>query len=189
MELRAAIWNVLGFGVLPLWLLAGGADWLCHRSSHIERTSGPTESLFHLALLLSIAIPTLAGVWFEINALVLTSFAAGVAAHMALSLWDTTYSLPRRFISPFEQQVHSYLEMLPLFALVLLGILHLEALAAPEWRWVQRAEAIPTPWIVVIIGGFAASLALIIEEWMRALRRQRFNALAAASALEADLHP
>jgi hypothetical protein len=37
--------GVLTYFVLPLWLVAGFADYLCHRASHIEQTSGAKESL------------------------------------------------------------------------------------------------------------------------------------------------
>ena len=36
--------NVLMYFVLPLWLAAGFADYLCHRHAHIETTSGAKES-------------------------------------------------------------------------------------------------------------------------------------------------
>jgi hypothetical protein len=40
--------NVLMYFVLPLWLAAGFADYLCHRAAHIKTTSGAKESLLHL---------------------------------------------------------------------------------------------------------------------------------------------
>lgn len=30
--------------VLPVWLIAGFADWLCHRATHIETTAGIKET-------------------------------------------------------------------------------------------------------------------------------------------------
>ena len=36
--------------MLPLWLLAGLGDWLCHRRARIERTSGAPESGMHVVL-------------------------------------------------------------------------------------------------------------------------------------------
>jgi hypothetical protein len=41
---------ILMYFVLPLWLIAGFADWLCHRASHIESTTGAKESLIHLLM-------------------------------------------------------------------------------------------------------------------------------------------
>lgn len=174
MELRAALWSVLGFGVFPLWLVAGGADWLCHRRTAIERTSGPRESLFHLALFAQIAVPALLGLWFEINALLILIMAAGVVAHFATSWWDTTFAQPRRHIMPVEQLVHSWLEMLPVFALVIVALLHADAIGDPGWRLVPRAEPIPTGWQWAVPLGFAVGLAFNVEEYLRG-RRVRGN--------------
>jgi hypothetical protein len=38
---------LLMYFVLPLWLAAGFADYLCHRATHIEETSGWKESVLH----------------------------------------------------------------------------------------------------------------------------------------------
>ena len=38
--------GMLMYFVMPLWLAAGFADYLCHRATHIERTSGWKESSF-----------------------------------------------------------------------------------------------------------------------------------------------
>ena len=37
--------GLLMYFVLPLWLAAGFADYLCHRAVHIEKTSGWRESI------------------------------------------------------------------------------------------------------------------------------------------------
>ena len=37
---------ILMYFVLPIWLLAGFADWLCHRASHIESTTGARNHSF-----------------------------------------------------------------------------------------------------------------------------------------------
>ncbi|MBV9045849.1 MAG: diguanylate cyclase, partial [Alphaproteobacteria bacterium] len=34
------VWDVLVYVVLPLWVLAGFADYLCHRATHIEHANG-----------------------------------------------------------------------------------------------------------------------------------------------------
>ena len=170
MNIRTALWTILGFGVLPAWLAAGGADWLCHRRARIESTSGPRESALHILLFLQIAVPALLGLWLEINAGLLTLMALGVLAHMGTSWWDTTFAQPRRHIAPIEQQVHSWLEMLPLFALVLVCLLHLGQWSAPGWMLQLRAEPAPQSWRVGVPIAFAAGLALIVEELLRGLR-------------------
>jgi hypothetical protein len=57
---------VLMYFVLPVWLAAGFADYLCHRAAAIEVTSGWKESLLHLLQLGEMAIPTLAAIFLEI---------------------------------------------------------------------------------------------------------------------------
>src|SRR5438874_9621319 len=51
---------ILMYVVLPLWLAAGFADYICHRASHIERTSGWKESMLHLVQFGEMAVPVLA---------------------------------------------------------------------------------------------------------------------------------
>ena len=41
---------ILLYFILPVWLAAGFADWLCHRAAHIETTSGAKESMLHLLM-------------------------------------------------------------------------------------------------------------------------------------------
>lgn len=35
---------ILLYAILPLWLVASFADWLCYRHAHIETTTGAKES-------------------------------------------------------------------------------------------------------------------------------------------------
>jgi hypothetical protein len=59
--------SLLMYFVLPLWLAAGFADYLCHRASSIETTCGPKESLLHLLQFAEMAVPALAAIFLEIN--------------------------------------------------------------------------------------------------------------------------
>src|ERR671911_1644060 len=54
---------MLMYFVLPLWLAAGFADYLCHRASDIEHTSGAKESLLHLLLFAEMGVPVLAAIF------------------------------------------------------------------------------------------------------------------------------
>ena len=56
--------------IMPVWFLAGLADYLCHRASDIEHTSGWKESVLHLVMFAEIAVPLLMCLFFEINALI-----------------------------------------------------------------------------------------------------------------------
>src|SRR5882762_3092910 len=101
---------VLMYFVLPLWLAAGFADYLCHRAASIETTSGWKESLLHLLQFGEMAIPTFAAIFLEINALVIATMIICLIAHEATATWDVNYAYSRREVTPTEQHVHSFLE-------------------------------------------------------------------------------
>jgi hypothetical protein len=107
--------------VLPVWLAAGIADWLCHRATSIETTTGPKESALHLLMLTEAAIPVLGGMFLEITAPVL---ALMLLVHDATALWDVSYAVTKRNVTPIEQHVHSFLEMVPLMAVSFVSVLH-----------------------------------------------------------------
>jgi hypothetical protein len=157
---------------LPVWLLAGFGDWWCHRRTRIDRTSGARESVLHVLLYLVIAVPVVLGLFLEITALLLVFMAVCVCAHSALSLWDSSYSQPRRYISPVEQMIHSHLEMLPVFALGLVVALHWDAVAHPRWSLGARENPLPGAWTSGVLVLLVPGLLLILEELARGLRAQ-----------------
>jgi hypothetical protein len=59
------------------------------------------------------AVPTLAAIFLEINALVIATMIVCFVAHEATAYWDVSYASGTREVIPIEQQVHSLLEMLP----------------------------------------------------------------------------
>src|SRR6266704_144347 len=99
--------SVLMYFVLPLWLLAGFADYLCHRASRIATTSGPKESLIHLLMLAEVAVLVTAALALEVNALVILVMIAFWAAHEASAVSDVVFAHHRREVTPIEQWVHS----------------------------------------------------------------------------------
>jgi hypothetical protein len=116
--------SILMYFVLPLWLAAGFADYLCHRASHIESTSGPKESLLHLLQFAEMAIPTLAAIFLEINALIILIMMGCLILHQATAVWDVRYANATRVVTPTEQHIHGILEMLPLMGLLVIITLH-----------------------------------------------------------------
>lgn len=145
--------------LLPLWLLSGLADWLCHRAAAIATTSGAKESLIHLLMLAEMGVAALAGLFLEINAIVLAIMLVAFLLHEATSMWDVSYAISRRTVTPFEQHVHSFLEMLPLMALVLLGCLHWPQALAPfglgaevaDWQLRLKRQPLPTAYLVTVL--------------------------------------
>jgi hypothetical protein len=139
------LWGLLGFVVFPLWLLSGVADYVCHARSDIAHTSGTRESALHLLQTAEIGLPVLVFLFLSTNALTLSLMTAGVVAHTATSWRDVTFAAQLRHISPGEQYVHSFLNVLPWIALALVAILHWPVVVAifdpaiasdwsPHWR-------------------------------------------------------
>src|SRR3954465_9350890 len=105
----SAAQHVLMYFVLPVWAAAGFADYLCHRFSSIETTSGPKESLLHLLQFVEMAIPTLAAIFLEINALIILVMIVSLVLHQLTAMWDVRYAYHTREVIPIEQHVHSVL--------------------------------------------------------------------------------
>src|SRR4051812_5488480 len=58
----------LMYFIVPAWALVGALDWLWHRQTKIETTSGPQESITHLLMMVEAGTPLLAGLFLETNA-------------------------------------------------------------------------------------------------------------------------
>jgi hypothetical protein len=172
--------NMLMFFILPLWLAAGFADYLCHRAAHIERTSGWKESLLYLLQFAEMGLPVLAALFLEINAGVILGMIVCLVLHEATAIWDVRYANATREVRPVEQHVHSVLEMLPLSGLLLVVALHWEQFTAligfGEPRFELRLKPDPLP-----VGYIATMLALTVlfemlpylEELIRGWRHRR----------------
>lgn len=98
--------TILMYFVLPVWLAAGFADWLCHRATHIESTTGAKESVIHLLMFAEVGVPLLAAIFFEINAGIILLMIVAFFVHEATALWDVSYAVGGRKVTPFEQHVH-----------------------------------------------------------------------------------
>ncbi len=176
--------NVLMYFVLPLWLIAGFADWLCHRASNIATTAGPKESIIHLLMLVEMAIPVTAAMTFEVNALVILLMIVFWIAHEVTAVWDVSYAAHRREVTPIEQWVHSYLGVLPLMSLTLVVVLNWQqflalfgfGIAAPRFELAWREPPLPWGYVLSII---AAAIFLevlpYVEELIRGLRANKWK--------------
>jgi hypothetical protein len=173
---------VLLYFVLPLWLAAGFADYLCHRASSIELTTGYKESLIHLLMFSEVAVPLLAAIFLEINALVIALMIVGFIVHQLTALWDVSFANEKRYVSPIEQQVHSFLEVLPLAATLIVIILHwpqflsLWGLGAetPRFRIVLKSDPLPWTYVTAFLSAVLIfELLPYLEELVRGWRSRR----------------
>jgi hypothetical protein len=174
-EIQTVTRRFIMYFIVPLWHAAGLSDWLCHRRTAIEHTTGAKESLIHLLMLAEMGVPVLACLFLEINAPVLALMIAAFFAHEATALWDVSYAVTRRRVTPIEQHVHSFLEMLPLMAASFIAVLHwpkfLELLGLAGKRDMTirlKREPLPTGYIIVALG---AVVLLEVVPYLEELRR------------------
>jgi hypothetical protein len=181
-EFGPLVQGFIVFGVMPLWMLSGLADWLCHRHTSIETTTGLKESALHVLMLLEMGAATLAAALFEINALVAAIMLVAFVLHELTVYVDLRYSSARRDIPPVEQLVHSFLEFVPVTAGVLVLLLHWPQVLSLFGLGDQPADfglrfkgaplSAPGIWV------FAAAMALLVfipysEELIRCWRHSR----------------
>ena len=171
--------SVLMYFVLPLWLVAGFADYLCHRASHIATTSGPKESLIHLLMLTEIGIAVTAAMTFEIDAAIIVLMIIVWAAHEATAVWDVTFAHHKREVTPIEQWVHGYLGVLPLLSLLMVVVLHWSQFLAlfglgtevPRFDIVWKDPPLPWGYVLPIISATVLFEVLpYVEELARGVR-------------------
>ena len=122
--LAALLRDALLYFILPLWLVAGFTDYVLHRLTQIEQTAGIKESLLHVLQLSEVGVPVLLGLLFDINSLIILIMLLALMAHEATALYDVSYALPRRYVGVLEQHVHSFMEVLPFLAILLVVILN-----------------------------------------------------------------
>jgi hypothetical protein len=91
---------ILIYFVLPIWLVAGFADRLCHRASHIESTTGAKESLIHFLMFAEVGVPLLAAMFLDTNALIIGIMIVACVLHEATAMWDVRYASTARTVSP-----------------------------------------------------------------------------------------
>lgn len=170
--------------LLPMWMLAGFADWLCHRVQRIEHTAGTPESLLHWLLLAELGTGIAAGLLLQPNAAVLALLAACCVAHEITTWCDLAYAASRRRIPPMEQWVHGVQMALPWVGLAtLLVIQRDQALAlvghggvAADWglRWKQ--PPVPPAVLLAVLAGVLMFVLLPFAEELIRCRRARAGA-------------
>ena len=122
--------TLLMYFVLPAWLAAGFADYLCHRAAHIERTSGWKEFVpAPSAVRGNGAADPRCAISLAHTGIILLMIVC-LLLHQATAMWDVSYAAATREVKPIEQHVHSVLEMMPLTGLLMVIALHWQAFIA-----------------------------------------------------------
>jgi hypothetical protein len=173
---------LLMYVVLPLWFAAGLADWWCHRRTDLEHTTGLKETVLHLAMFGELAVPLLACLIFDINALVFAIMIIAFIAHELTALWDVSLAVSQRWVSPIEQHIHSFLELMPFAAGLLVAIQNWPQLLAlfglgdepPRFVLAFKDEPLPLTHIVAVLSAATIfGLLPYLEELWRAKQGRR----------------
>jgi len=168
--------------LLPLWLLAGLADWLCHRRADLAHTTGMHETGVHLLMLAEVGLPLLAALFLKINSGLILLMIAGFIAHELTALWDVRMAVSRRRVSPIEQHIHSFLELIPFMGISMVSLLHWDqASALLPGGWAQadfslssKDPPLPTGYLVAILSATVLFCVLpYLEELLRGFRASR----------------
>ena len=174
--------QLLLYLLLPLWLLAGFGDWLCHRVQRIERSSGLKESLLHLLMLVELGIGVCAALLLQVNAAVLALLLACCVAHELTTWWDLAYAASTRRIPIAEQWVHGLQQALPWVGFAMLVTVHRDqALAAiglgavnADWSFRYKNPPLATGQVAAALGaGLVLVVVPLLQEFLRCLRGTR----------------
>ncbi|MEV6319488.1 diguanylate cyclase [Streptomyces sp. NPDC051776] len=170
------------YGVMPLWFVPAVADWVMHRKTRIEDTSGTRESAVHALMMTEAGIPVTMGLLARVNPLVLTVMGGAAAAHGATALWDVSLATEEREVKPVEQHIHSFLEVLPLAALAFTCCLHWDEARAAltgrrnpgDWKLLPKEHPLSARYLTGIGLAIGAFVALpYAEEMTRCVRAVR----------------
>jgi hypothetical protein len=184
MNLDEAILGLILFGLLPLWMIAGFVDYLCHRQSGIEHTSGVKESVLHILMGFQVGIPVFMALVFEVNVLVTLVCLAMLVAHEVVAVWDVRLADGVRHISIWETHAHAFLLTIPFYTFALVALRNWEAFVATvSFDWseqlslVLRAQTIgPAGYLgYYFVTVFALGLLPYGEELRRCLRARRVS--------------
>jgi hypothetical protein len=174
----------LMYVLLPAWFVPGLADYLMHRRTKIERTSGLGESAIHALMMAEISVPVLLTLLCEVNPLLLAISTATAGLHEATAIWDVRAAVDGgREVRPAEQHIHSFLESLPFMAISALLCLHWDQVVGVwrgsagrgAWQLRLRRRRLRGGYLAVVLAGMAGLIAgpYAEELWRRAKSGKR----------------
>lgn len=174
-------WLIAAYGGYLVWLLAGLADFACHRRTDLPHTSGLAESVLHLVQLSILGAGVCLALAFQIGTSVLAVLCLLVAAHAVVGYMDTRVAWPRREIRPSEQHVHSVLDMAPIIALAAVIAVQRDVITTPDWTLRLRDPALPlSAWASVLLPPLALCWLPALAELRAAMKAGRRDAAGAA---------
>lgn len=167
--------------IVPLWVVAGTLDYVWHKRTKIETTSGTTESIIHALMMTEAGLPLALGLVYEVNAGVILLMIAGFFVHAATAMWDVAFAVERRKVLPNEQHIHSFLEVLPFCAVSFVVCLHWGQFASlfgmgdekPQFGLHSKNPPLPKSYLLAFLAAVGINGTAYGEEFIRCLRAQQ----------------
>jgi hypothetical protein len=168
--------------IFPAWSMAGALDWLWHRQTKIETTSGLKESLTHQLMMVEAGVPVFAGLFLEANAGLFALLTTGMLLHQFTAIWDVDYTVLRRKVPAREQHTHTFMETIPFDIWAVLACLHPQQFRAmlgigqqrPDFSLRLKKPPLPLRKILAIFGATTVFVALPHgEEFLRCWRARQ----------------
>lgn len=158
---QMALSRMTAYFIVPVWIGAGFLDYIWHRQTKIETTSGIEESLMHSLMMVEAAPAVLAPLFVEINAGVLAGMIGLATLHELTVLWDLWFTTPRRAIPAGEQVTHTFLESPPFMVAAAAVATHWEQFQAllgrgrqhPRYNLRLQKPPLPASTLVVMFAG------------------------------------
>lgn len=106
----------------------------------------------------------------------------GFLAHQLTALWDVSFAIDKRYVSPVEQQIHSLLEVLPLAGTLIVIILNWPQFLSvwgqgpetPRFRIALKPDPLPWTYVVVFLSAVLVFEVLpYLEELVRGWRSRK----------------
>jgi hypothetical protein len=171
--------HFLLYVLMPFWAIPALLDWRFHRRSRIEDTTGMPEALLHTAMMVEVGVPIAAAFTLRITRPVFAGMCLCAAAHQLTTTWDVRMAAESsREVTPGEQQVHSFMEVLPLSALASIAALHWHQIRhpRPHERAIQRRRPPLPRWYLgtaaaAAVAGVAGPYADEMRRCLRARHR------------------
>jgi len=161
--------------LLPSWAVPALADYRYHKRSRIEDTTGLPEAQPHALMMLEIGAAVAAALFLRITRTVFVGMLGCAAAHAVTSAQDIrlAYDSPRE-VSPGEQHVHGFLEVMPWTVIGTLTCLHWQQIRhsepdSPRLAW--RDPPLPWWYRVAAAGAAVAGVAGPYADETRRCRR------------------
>lgn len=168
--------------IMPAWSAAGTLDWLWHRQTKIETTSGLKESLTHQLMMIEAGVPVFAALFLEANAALFGLLTGGMLLHQFTAIWDVDYTVARRKVPAREQHTHTFMETIPFDIWAVLACLRPNQFLSmlgmgpekPDFRLRLKRPPLPMRQIIAIFGATTLFVALPhVEEFWRCWRAQQ----------------